>query len=81
MSASIIQLERYLTLIIRSEMRSFSEVSILMFFDKRALQALNYVSRLAKAHLQLAYFYYPLPGLILPGLPAERGRIIQGGGW
>jgi hypothetical protein len=25
--------------------------------------------------------YYPLPGLILPGLPAERGRIIQGEGW
>jgi hypothetical protein len=26
------------------------------------------------------YQYYPLPGLILPCLPAERGRIIQGDG-
>jgi hypothetical protein len=35
-STSMTQIERYLTLIIRSEMRAFSKVEILMFFDKRA---------------------------------------------
>jgi hypothetical protein len=28
----------------------------------------------------LSLYYHP-PGLILPCLPAERGRIIQEGGW
>jgi hypothetical protein len=36
-SASMIQIERYLTLIIRPEIRAFLKVEILMFFDQRAL--------------------------------------------
>ncbi len=52
----MIQIERYLTLIIKLEMRAFSKVEILMFFHSECQKSLSNEGRIIKRNFLINFF-------------------------